>query len=120
MRWISMLPEETKAVLWTWLNDQGNWVIGTHAVVHEPTGVGVWTANERYGLHLRFNIPTSDRKQAHSCNGREVRLGWYSRRVLYRVIVKGISSTARQEICRRLADWASAKIRHDVGTRVSA
>src|SRR5437879_4035098 len=69
-----------EAVLWLWQNDDGNWFVGSHAVVHEPTGVAIWTSNSVYGLSIYYDIPVEDRKNAHPCNGRRVKLKWLDRR----------------------------------------
>lgn len=101
------LSETAKAVLWLWQNDASNWVVGTHAVVHGPTGIGVWTA---HGLHAVLDIPEHNRANAHTSGGREVRLCWRDRRALYRIITRGIVVGDHERIQRQISDWGADKI----------
>lgn len=103
--------ETTRAVLWLYENDAANWYVGSHAVIHEPTGIAIWTANKAYGMHLYYDVPTEDRKTAHPCNGRKVELKWLDRRALCRA-VSGLTKFTDREIQRQISDWATDKIRN--------
>lgn len=108
------LSETVKAVLWLWENDQKNWVMGTHAVVHEPTGVGVWIGNEEYGIKIVYNIPNRDRATGFSCNGRDIKLNAFERATMHAVIVRGASGAINAEVRRQISNWTNDKTRHDV------
>jgi hypothetical protein len=105
------MSEAARAVLWLWNNDAANWCVGHHAVVHEPTGVAIWTANKVYGLEIYYNVPERDRKMAHPCGGRKLKLKWLDRKVLYRA-VSGATGFAEHEIQRQISDWAADHIRN--------
>lgn len=114
------LSETAKAVLWLWHNDSDNWSRGLHAVCHRPTGVGVWTANQAYGLHLNYDVPDYDRRNAHILGGRELRLGWRDRRVLWRIIGRGMSDLGHKRIQRVISDWGADNIANRIGERTAA
>jgi hypothetical protein len=115
MRWRLGISEKTKAVLWLWVNDQQNWRVGNYAVVHEPTGVAVWTGNKRYGISLYYDIPNRDRLNAHPCSGKKVKLGYWDRRALFAVVVQNKDDFVSETIQKQISDWAAFKIRNNVG-----
>jgi hypothetical protein len=118
-RWFR-LSETTIAVLYLWEHDAKNWRIGSHAAVHQQTGVGIWTANKEYGLHLYFEIPDDDRITAHPCSGHQIDVCRRDRRAIYRTVVLGISVSLNRELQRQIADWMTDNIAHHVRGRTSA
>ena len=110
------LSESVKAVLWLWNNDAANWCVGPHAVVHEPTGIAIWTANRVYGLSIYYDVPVEDRKNAHPLNGINVKPKWLDRKALY-LAVSGITNFTEREIQRQISDWATEKIRNTRSNR---
>lgn len=108
------LSDHTKAVLLLWANDPKNWRIGSHAVVHLPTGIGVWTANQCYGVHIVYDIPEDDRLKAHSCKGREIRVGWLDRRALYRAIIKNQETLGQERLQWQVLYWVFSGVRNSV------
>ena len=118
-RWFR-LSETTLAVLYMWENDAKNWRCGTHAIVHQKTGIAVWTANEEYGVSLYVEIPDRDRANCHPCGGQQVKLRKRDRRAIYRTIMQGQSIALNREIQRQVADWMTDNIPHHVDGRVTA
>lgn len=92
------LSDTASAILWLWEKDRGNWAIGSHAVVHCPTGIGVWTANSAYGLDVWCDVPERSRAEGHVLSGRRVNVGWYDRCVLRNVIIRGQSRAAHEDL----------------------
>lgn len=110
------VSETARSILWLWHNDKGNWYVGSHAVIHEPTGIAIWTANDRYGLSIYYDVPVDDRKKGHPCGGRQIKLKWLDRRALHRA-VSGLTNFTASEIQRQVSDWATDKIRNETGRR---
>lgn len=68
------------------LENRNNWVVGSHVMVHRGSSLGIWTANEDYGIKLLTEAKINSDNSTNSGTGREVLLSWIDRKALYRAI----------------------------------
>lgn len=77
----SCLSETAKSLLWLLATDPKGWVGDEYAVKHPATGVGIWIANQTFGLSAY--VECGHERSAHVLRGRRVKLRWLDRKVLY-------------------------------------
>ena|ERR1700721_186582 len=111
---IFRLSDTARAILWLWQNDRANWRVANMRVVHQPTGVGL---NSHCELTAHYNIPDDIRGEAYTHDGQEVRLKWYDRRVLRRMVFKQQAAIGHREIQRQISDWGADHIANRVRNR---
>jgi hypothetical protein len=94
------LSESAQSILWLLRTDPDGWVHGNHASIHIETGVGVWTANKVYGLHVEVECDRESASKGHM-SGRQIELCYFDRRALYKAFRQ-----SRNAISDAIEDWA--------------
>ena len=98
----SRLSETARSLLWLLENDPDGWVFNSYDAVHRGSRVGVWLANSVYGLDARHSIP-----HGHFLDGRQVKLKWLDRKILFKAFVGGGRSPRKGEpIPFAISEWA--------------
>lgn len=101
-------PSDTaRAILWLYTADPNGWRQDNYGAVHVESGVGIWLANQAYGLSVYCNITKADAQNFFVLHGKKIELSSGDCRLLWRVI--GRSGTPRQrggEVPEAISEWA--------------
>jgi hypothetical protein len=85
--------------------DPEGWVVGTYSTIHVASGVGVWTANKVYGLHLYYGCDDKSAKEGLAVTGKEIcstDISLADRRALY----KAFGHSGKDAVQKAILAWA--------------
>ena len=110
---IFRLSNTARAILWLWQTDRANWHVADTRAVHQQTGIGL---NNRCELTAHYNIPNADRSLAYTHDGQEIRLKWYDRHVIRRIVFKQQALRGHREVQRQISDWGADQIENRINS----
>lgn len=92
-------------LIWLHRKDPDGWVQGSHATVHLESGVGVWTANKAYGLHVEIGCDPDSAKRGHMSGTKVSKLKWWDKQCLKREFC----TSSKGLVVREILKWSISK-----------
>src|ERR1700733_6171153 len=80
------LSDAARSVVWLIKADPDGWLIDRFCAVHSGSRVGVWIANEDYGLKFYYDISKTDLRVPHVLNGTPVEVPPEERKIVWEAI----------------------------------